>query len=69
MPRVIRIFNRLILGGPAFNVTYLTKFLEPDFETKLLIGTKEAHEQDADFLMEQYGITPVEVPDMKRAIN
>ncbi len=69
MPRVIRIFNRLILGGPAFNVTYLTKFLEPDFETKLLIGTKDAHEQDADFLTKQYGITPVEIPDMKRAIN
>ncbi|GBL35710.1 D-inositol 3-phosphate glycosyltransferase [Filimonas sp.] len=69
MPRVIRIFNRLILGGPAFNVTYLTKFLEPDFETKLLIGTKDDHEQDADFLTAQYGITPVEIPNMKRAIN
>ncbi len=69
MPRVIRIFNRFILGGPAFNVTYLTKFLEPDFETKLLIGTKDDHEQDADFLTTQYGITPVEIPSMKRAIN
>lgn len=69
MPRILRIFNRLILGGPAFHVTYLTKFLEPDFETKLLIGTKEPHEQDADFLMQQYGLKPVEIPSMKRAIN
>jgi glycosyltransferase involved in cell wall biosynthesis len=69
MPRVLRIFNRLILGGPAFNVTYLTKFLEPDFETKLLIGTKDSHEQDADFLTKQYDIKPVEIPSMKRAIN
>lgn len=69
MPRVLRIFNRLILGGPAFHVTYLTKFLEPDFETQLLIGTKEPHEQDADFLMQQYGLKPVEIPNMKRAIN
>lgn len=69
MPRILRIFNRLILGGPAFHVTYLTKFLEPDFETRLLIGTKEPHEQDADFLMHQYGIKPIEIPEMKRAIN
>lgn len=69
MPKVLRIFNRLILGGPAFNVTYLTKFLAPTFETKLIIGAKDDHEQEATFLKEEYGLQPVEVPSMKRAIN
>lgn len=69
MPRILRIFNRLILGGPAFNVTFLTKFLEPEFETKLIIGAKEEHEQEATFLKEQYHIAPVEVPNMKRPIH
>lgn len=69
MPRVLRIFNRLILGGPAFNVTFLTKFLEPDFETKLIIGAKDAHEQEATFLKEDYGLNPIEIQSMKRAIH
>lgn len=69
MPRVLRIFNRLILGGPAFNVTFLTKFLEPDFETKLIIGAKDEHEQEATFLKEDYNLNPLEIPSMKRAIN
>lgn len=69
MPRIIRIFNRLIVGGPAFNVTYLTTFLQPDFETKLLVGMKDAHEQEADFLIDQYQLQPIEIPMMKRAIN
>jgi hypothetical protein len=69
MPRVLRIFNRLILGGPAFNVTFLTKFLEPDFETKLIIGAKDAHEQEAIFLKEDYGLNPIEIQSMKRAIH
>ena len=69
MPRVLRIFNRLILGGPAFNVTFLTKFLEPDFETKLIIGAKDDHEQEATFLKEDYGLNPIEIQSMKRAIH
>ena len=69
MPRILRIFNRLILGGPAFHVTYLTKFLEPDFETRLIIGSKDTHEEEAVFLKERYQLSPIEIPSMKRAIN
>jgi glycosyltransferase involved in cell wall biosynthesis len=69
MPRVLRIFNRLILGGPAFNVTYLTKFMAPEFETKLIIGAKDEHEQEATFLKTDYQLDPIEIPSMKRAIN
>ncbi|XZF13795.1 glycosyltransferase [Chitinophagaceae bacterium MMS25-I14] len=69
MPRVLRILNRLIIGGPALNATYLTKYMEPDFETMLVIGGKDDHEQDATHLSERLGITPVVVPEMKRAIN
>lgn len=69
MPRVLRIFNRLILGGPSFNVTYLTTFMSPEFETKLIIGAKDPHEQEATFLKTDYGLNPIEIPSMKRAIN
>lgn len=69
MPRVLRILNRLIIGGPALNATYLTKYMAPDFETQLIIGGKDDHEQDATHLTDQLGITPVVVPEMKRAIQ
>ena len=44
MPRVLRILNRLAVGGPVLNATYLTKYLAPDFETLLVVGEKEDHE-------------------------
>lgn len=69
MPRVLRILNRLIIGGPALNATYLTKYMAPEFETMLVIGGKDDHEQDATHLTDKLGITPVVVPEMKRAIH
>ncbi|WP_300598766.1 glycosyltransferase [Niabella sp.] len=69
MPRILRIHNRLITGGPVYNVLNLTKFLEPDFETLLVVGEKEYHEQDASFLAEQMGIKPLLVPEMGRSIH
>lgn len=69
MPRVLRILNRLIIGGPALNATYLTKYMAPEFETRLVIGGKDDHEQDATHLTDHLGITPVVIPEMKRAIQ
>lgn len=69
MPRVLRILNRLIIGGPAINATYLTKYMAPEFETMLVIGGKDDHEQDADHLSLDLGIDPVVVSEMKRDIS
>lgn len=68
MPRVLRILNRLIIGGPAINATYLSKYMT-DFETKLVIGGKDDHEEEATHLTDRLGIEPVYIPHMKRAIN
>lgn len=69
MPRVLRILNRLIIGGPALNATYLTKYMAPDWETLLVIGGKDDHEQDATHLTDRLGIEPLVIPEMKRAID
>ncbi len=69
MPRVLRILNRLVIGGPSKNAVYLTKYMQPDFDTLLVIGGKEEHEQDADFLAIHHGIEPVCIPEMKRPIS
>ena len=69
MPRILRILNRLIIGGPSLNATYLTRYMAPEYETMLVIGGKDDHEQDATYLAERLGIEPVVIPSMKRAIN
>jgi glycosyltransferase involved in cell wall biosynthesis len=43
--------------------------MAPEFETMLVIGGKDDHEQDATHLTDQLGIKPVGVPEMLRAIS
>jgi glycosyltransferase involved in cell wall biosynthesis len=69
MPKILRIHNRLVIGGPTLNVLNLTKYLQPDFETLLVVGEKEYHEQDAGPLAKDMGITPLVIPEMGRSIH
>lgn len=69
MPRVLRILNRLAVGGPVLNASYLTKYMPPEFETLLVVGEKENHEKSADFLVEQLGVEYLTIPGMERSIN
>ena len=69
MPRILRIHNRLIVGGPTLNVLYLTKYLSPEFETLLVVGEKENHEKDATFLADEMGVQTILIPDMGRSIH
>jgi glycosyltransferase involved in cell wall biosynthesis len=69
MPRVLRIMNRLVVGGPVLNATYLTKYLSPDYETLLVVGEKEDHEKSAEYLTRQLGIDYITIPGMGRSIN
>ncbi len=69
MPRVLRIFNRLVVGGPVLNVTYLTKYMSPEFSTLLVVGEKEDHEKSAEYLAKQLGIEYITVKGMGRSIN
>ena len=69
MPRILRITNRFNLGGPTYNVAYLSKYLAPDFETMLVGGMKDESEEGSEFIVENLGLTPVIIPEMKRAID
>lgn len=69
MPRVLRIINRLNLGGPTFNAAYLTKYLEPGFETLLVSGMKDESEESSEFIIKNLGIEPVYMPEMYRELN
>ncbi|RYF80511.1 MAG: glycosyltransferase, partial [Chitinophagaceae bacterium] len=69
MPKVLRILNRMAVGGPVLNATYLTKYLSPEFETLLVVGAKEDHEKSASFIAQQLGLDVVTIPQMKRAVH
>lgn len=69
MPRVLRIINRLNLGGPTFNAAFLTKYLAPEFETKLVSGMIDETEESSEFITENVGVEPVYISEMYRDIN
>lgn len=69
MPKVLRIINRLNLGGPTYNAAFLSGYLAPEFETMLVAGVKEDDEESSEFIVEKMGLTPVFIPEMKREIN
>ncbi len=67
--RILRILNRFNLGGPVYNASYLTKYLEEDFETMLIGGQKLDEEEDALFIPESLGITAHVIPEMTRSVG
>lgn len=69
MPRVLRIINRLNLGGPTFNAAYLTKYLAPEFETLLLAGMRDPSEGSSEFIVEGSGIEPQFIQNMHRSLH
>lgn len=69
MPRVLRIINRLNLGGPTFNAAYLTKYLAPEFETMLVAGMIDNTEESSEFITQKLDLHPVHIPEMFREIN
>lgn len=67
--KVLRIINRFNLGGPTFNVAYLSKYMGEPFETKLIGGMKDDSEASSDFILKSVGLTPEYIPNMKRSIS
>ena len=68
MYKILRIHNRLIVGGPSHNVTLLTAYLSPEFETRLLVGKKDPAEKDATYIAQRLGLKPIEIAEMRRSI-
>jgi glycosyltransferase involved in cell wall biosynthesis len=67
--KVLRIINRFNLGGPTYNVTFLSRFMNDEFETMLVGGVHDEHETDSLHIPENYGLKPVIIPELKRAIS
>jgi glycosyltransferase involved in cell wall biosynthesis len=67
--KVVRIINRFNIGGPTFNATFLTKFLGDEFETVLVGGVPDEGEKDSLHILEEYGVKPLIIPELKRNPN
>jgi len=69
MPRVLRILNRINVGGPIYNVAYLSKHIGSEYETRILAGNVEPGEANASYILEGMGLFANLVPGMFRAIS
>tara|TARA_Y100000996_G_scaffold175048_1_gene136149 strand:- start:492 stop:1703 length:1212 start_codon:yes stop_codon:yes gene_type:complete len=67
--KILRIINRLNIGGPTYNVTYLSKYLDSKYETLLIAGNKLKSEAKSDFIPKKYGLNPRYLKYMFREIN
>ncbi len=68
--RVVRIIDRLNIGGPAKHVTWLTAGLDAGrFETTLIAGTVPEGEGDMSYFARNAGVEPVMIREMSRELS
>lgn len=65
----MRILNRFNVGGPVYNVTYLSRYMQPEFETLLAGGNAGENEESSLYILKQNGIEPVLIGDMQRSLR
>jgi len=66
MPKILRIINRFNIGGPTYNATFLTRYLDGEYETLLIGGLPEKDEADSLHIVQDYGLEPLLIEEMQR---
>src|SRR5262252_4196868 len=68
--RVVRIIDRLNIGGPARHVVWLTAGLDAAlFDSTLIAGTVPESEGDMSYFADELGVRPLIVPQMSRELG
>ena len=68
--RIVRIIDRLNVGGPARHVTWLTAGMPATrFETTLVAGTVPPGEDEMTDFLAAHGVEPLRIPEMSRALS
>jgi glycosyltransferase involved in cell wall biosynthesis len=68
--RVVRIIDRLNIGGPSKHVTWLSAGLDPSqFETVLITGTVPPGEGDMIYFARAAGVSPIVIKEMSRELG
>ncbi len=66
MPKILRIINRFNIGGPTYNATFLTRYIDEEYETILIGGKHEEGEADSMHILKEYGVEPILIDEMQR---
>ena len=68
--RIVRIIDRLNVGGPAKHVTWLSSGLDSThFETTLITGTVPPNEGDMTWFAAAAGLEPIVIKEMSRELS
>jgi glycosyltransferase involved in cell wall biosynthesis len=68
--RIVRIIDRLNVGGPAKHVAWLTAGLDPErFETTLITGVVPEGEGDMGYFARSAGVEPIVIGEMSRELS
>ena len=67
--KVLRIINRFNLGGPVWNVSYLSKHLPENYHTVLIGGLADAKEGGALFIPLEMQLEPMVLKSMSREVR
>ncbi len=68
--KIVRIIARLNVGGPARHVVWLTKELQTDeFSSVLLTGTVPEGEEDMSYFAEDNEVKPIFIEEMSRELS
>lgn len=69
MTKILRILNRFNVGGPTYNVAYLTKYISDEYQTTLIGGEKEDSEASSEYILQELDIPYQVIPEIKRGIS
>jgi len=68
--KIVRIIDRLNIGGPAIHTILLTKGLDKSrFDSVLVTGTVEKSEGDMFYFASEKNIRPIIIPELSRSLN
>ncbi len=68
--KIFRIIARLNVGGPARHVVWLTKELQDEeFSSILVAGTVPGGEEDMSYFARENGVAPIHLPEMSRELS
>ena len=69
MTKILRILNRFNVGGPTYDVAYLTKYISEEYQTTLIGGEKEDSEASSEYILQELDIPYQVIPEIKRGIS
>jgi glycosyltransferase involved in cell wall biosynthesis len=68
--KILRVIDRLNVGGPAIHVVLTTHGLDRDrFTSVLVTGSIEPGEADMSYLCQRYGVSPKLIPSLGRELR